>query len=192
MIHENVKIVAETAVEVAKALTAQTGDSYVAECHPEHWGADIVGPDGVRLFCADAERYGGKAERVEIMGSYPTGYLNKVGRAEDFAIKVRRDRGVETIAKEIVRRLLPGYLPELARVVERIASHDKGKSDQQATAERLAAMFGETVRDGEFQPRIGNGYGTVRVLTGGDKVSLDLNYIDVDMAERMLKAALDV
>jgi len=103
--------------------------------YPSRW---IVNGEGAELV-VKIEEYGAKKGRVNIYGSlhigneYVTVYENG-NRVSSPDISVNPERGVEVIAKEIKRRLIPEYLRVLA------LAQAKVKSDNEATARRQAAI----------------------------------------------------
>lgn len=173
--------------KVAEGVAPLLGDGWTFKDDPSHWGGTVLGPDDADLFF----RMDGK--RLVVSGSYPHGAYNKVYGYETHRITVSPDRPYEAIAKDIQRRLLPGYLPELASVLDRVRKHDEGVDAQTRVADELAAILGETPRAGEvgiYQTTHGT-YGKVRVLHGGDHVSLELSNLDADRAKRILAILTD-
>lgn len=161
----------------------------------DHVGAYLVGPDNARLFVRRAER---DRTRVAVLGRYPQTDF----RAPSIGIKVARDRGPTVIAAEIRRRLLPDYLVNLARVVERNRERDQAAASRTHNAGELAKTLpGATVQDDGH-------HGTTRVhwykpyKTQGDPPSevtvemafdgqrayrLDLHNVDIGLAEQILR-----
>lgn len=175
---EGKRVSKEVAAEVAPLL----GDGWTFKDDPQHFGGTVLGPDEADLFF----RMDGK--RLVISGSYPDGAYNKAYGYETHRITVSPGRPAEAIAKEVQRRLLPHYLPTLATVLRRIQQHDEGVDGQRRAAAELAAIVGEEPRESEVYVSLHQHgtYGKVRVLHGGDRVSLELSSLDVDRAKRVL------
>lgn len=193
------EIMRQTADAVARALSEQTGSEYrvdTSERYAELIGAYIIdGPEGVRLYVTgdDARGSGNQraTERVRVSGSYPEGSYRKVGRMEGFKISVKRDRGPDVIAREVVRRLLPGYVIELARVVGVIERHDAAKSSQARAVQMLSEATGwhtpTHAQDSVYVGHAQDFYGSARVLHGGDSVSIEMSSVPFDLALKALK-----
>ena len=110
---------------VARAIGAEW------KSHPQHaWGCRFVGPDGAELFVrADGAR-------LRISGTYP---LNFVPR-ERAVITVARTRPTDQIARDVVRRLLPDYLPGLRDALASKAQYDARKGEETALAAELGSI----------------------------------------------------
>lgn len=168
--------------KVAEGVAPLLGDGWTFKDDPNHWGGTVLGPDGADLFF----RMDGK--RLQISGSYPHGTHQKVWGYEHHSITVSPDRSDEAIAKDIQRRLLPKYLPELANVLERLRLHDEGANAQAEVAKDLARVLGTTPGVGEVSIyRSEHGiYGRARILHGGNAVNLDLNGLTPEQAHQIL------
>lgn len=120
--------------EVATAL----GDGWSPLPNEPGYGywPQIAGPDGATVFL---RREGAK---VEVHADYPG---NDAYDVKHLTIGVSVSRGAATIAREIQRRLLPEYLPELARVQAHIADRGRMRAARMALAEELAAPIGARV-----------------------------------------------
>ena len=96
----------------------------------------------------------------------------------------------EDAAGEITRRLLPAYLPQYAKALERKAADEEGRARADALAVRLASVLGEKIsdphRNGERCVRLyrGEWYGDVRIGHGGS-VKIELSSLPAVIAERI-------
>lgn len=154
----------------------------------DHRGVYLDGPDGSRLFLALDWR---NADRVEISGVYPR---HQAYGVERYKIGVGRTRGPVVIAREITRRLLPGYLTELARVRADVDEHATMRDKRQTVATEFAALVGGTVdkiEDSSTQSRIrwfhssGENYGNANIDYRGDSVSIDIRSLPVGVARQV-------
>ena len=120
-------------------------------------------------------------------GDYgPSGY----GNDQRVTIHVGADRPAKAVAGEITRRLLPTYLPQYAKALERKAADEEGRARADALADRLASVLGEKIsdphRNGERCVRLyrGEWYGDVRIGHGGS-VKIELSSLPAVIAERI-------
>lgn len=109
---------------------------------PHDHAGTITGSDDAELFIRS------EGGRLIITGTYPDRMI--YGRGAKFVkITVAADRDPVAVAKEIVRRVLPGYLPELAKVQERIKEGKRDEQERKAaaaviTTHPLIAAYGTT------------------------------------------------
>ena len=149
--HDQRTIVRQIAAFVAYALgegwSADTSDAVA-----EHHGAYIDGPEGARLWLAlGGLNYGRDDDRLTIRGNYPStrqryrnGWSKSYGETRTDEISVARDRDPAVIAREIRRRLLPGYLGMLADAV-RVNAEVEARADK---AQRLRADLADRLGKG--------------------------------------------
>ncbi|WP_353707278.1 hypothetical protein ABRQ22_14850 [Cellulosimicrobium sp. ES-005] len=142
--HEEREILRQTVGHVVTAL----GEGWSVDADPqweEYRGVYVDGPDGARLWLTLAWN---NADRLEVQGLYPKpeepharGWSKRYDEERKDSITVRRDRDPAAIAREITRRLLPGYLEMLGEAVEANAKHDAavraGRDLRAAIADRL-------------------------------------------------------
>jgi hypothetical protein len=167
-----------------------------ARAHPgsdyEGTAVTITGDGGITLH---VESLYSDPGRVEISGVYPSTRMERLART---TITVAASRGPKVIAREITSRLLPGYLTELARVVEFNVrqAHDTGL--REALAGKLTGMFpgaftrttGWTLQGTEVVIPCDSGPsdgGTAGLSTGAATVHLDLRGVPQAVALRMLE-----
>lgn len=175
--------------QTAGLVAAELG--FTVDTNPdvaEHRGVYLDGPDGERLFVALDWR---NADRVEISGTFPPNDVYGLTRPE---IGVSRDRGPAVIAREITRRLLPGYREQLAQVAEANARRDAARTARNAAAARIRDITGgrshdDTTRSTIHLPVLDDrGYGEVTLNHDGSKAEITLRSVPVEVAERLLRA----
>ena len=158
--------------QTADAVAEHLGDGWATEPTGERWGPHLVGPDGVRLELTNPDY--DRLERVHIAGIYPSGRNWRANRVVIDAINVRLSRGPETIAKEINRRLLPGFLPALREAQAWYAAQERKAELVRATCEELAELVaGQTDKGRGFTPR--DDEGRVRFGVEGEHLSVEVH-----------------
>lgn len=107
----------------------------------ESWRVDLSGPNGL-ILSIHAEH--GLPDHVVIYGVFPRSVADSgayVGNIKRGEIKVRADRGAATIAKEIMRRLMPVYVPALAEALKRTDERLDDAATRDAVAAEIAALM---------------------------------------------------
>ena len=176
--------------DIAPAIAAALGDGWTATQseHNEN-AATLSGPAGAEVFIW-TNAYPHRHQRAEIVGQYPEHKPYDVKRHE---ITVSLDKTAEQIARDITRRLLPAYLPDLARALETQRGHEEYAYRTRLLAEQVAGCAIVSARPNEWRSsetrrehslNLSTGYGTVTVA--GDSVSLELNSITPEAALRIL------
>ena len=140
-----------------------------------------------------------KPPRLSISGNFPRpvsgGDYGPSGYGEDrrVTIHVGLGRPAKAVAAEIRRRLLPTYVVQYAKSIERKAQDEDGRAKADALAAKLAAILGEKVsepwRGGDRCVRLyrGDWYGDVTVSQGGS-VTIDLRSLPAAIAEAVCRA----
>lgn len=178
----------QTAALVAECMDGWKVDT--SESYDDYPGAYIDGPDGARLYLRLDWR---NKDRVEITSSYP----KNEARPTQFEIGVSRDRGPQVIAREIERRLLPKYLPELVKVRESIETHTRAAAARLELAEELMKVLPGASLDHDadrgrtkvsFYGRGHEGYGNIEIYFSGDSASIKLHSAPADMVRRVARA----
>lgn len=179
------------AYEVAAKVAAELGDRASPQ-HAEDGAVIAIASTAgeARLSVDFAWR---DPARLVVTGIYPVTHLERLHHAE---ITVRTDRGTAVIAREVSRRLLPGYLAELGRVRETIARDERDAAARQAIGGQVTALFpadsftrvtGYHGHGTEAVFHAGNGSsGTVRMSGNPSAVGLDLHGVPAAVALRML------
>lgn len=185
---ETREIVRQTAGMVA----AELGEGWSVEVSPDtaENNATLLGPDGARVFM-HLPLYG-NTERFEITGWYGWQEIRDMyPEPVKVSINVGRFRGPAVIAREIQRRILPAYLPELARVN---AWKDKRRTAE-AERDRVAAdLFrrasdtpGPHAQHTVYVKNAGRDKGTVRMTVGlGGSVDVERMYLTPEQARRLI------
>lgn len=119
-----VRAIAATAARVMPGWTAAN----------EEYRAYLNGPDGARLHLHQPWNRKG---HVSVTGVYP----RTSARTDHSSVMVRMDRGAGVLAREIQRRLLPGYLACLAKVAGHNAAEQHNTALRLALASKITAMF---------------------------------------------------
>jgi hypothetical protein len=104
-----------------------------------------------------------------------TGYEHGPAYGEDRAsITTACTKTPAQCAADIARRLLPVYLPQYARSLERVASANAYTNETQANLATLAALVGGRVNIGSRDTVWVPGSTIYRLSVSGDSVTLDL------------------
>jgi hypothetical protein len=141
---------------------------------PTNTVAFLVHADGPRL----ALRFDKTTERVNIWGTWPRDWAQSYSGSH-VKIGVGTARGPVVIARDIARRLLPGYLVEFERARGLAAQAVDDAAKRHALTAEIAARMGTTAR-GENWPGevswspLGQGYGDVKVSTSGDRAAFNV------------------
>jgi hypothetical protein len=162
-------------------------------------GADVMlGTAGNGLHIGEPWNRPG---HLSIAGRFPpTSYYFRGERA---SITIRASRGQTAIAREITRRLLPGYRATLAKVAEHDAAERADSQARAALAERITALFppeqaslpSHCQSDTRSEVLIHSGGGAsgwVKFHGRGEEVRLDLTSIPAGVAVRMLAIRADL
>lgn len=177
--------------DIAPAVASALGEGWTATQfeHNEN-AATLSGPAGAEVFIW-TNAYPHCHQRAEIVGQYPEHKPYDVKRHK---ITVSLDKTAEQIARDITRRLLPDYLPDLARALEAQASHEayvRRVADNAATLTASPVVEGgpthrstETRQD--YRLTVPAGWGTLQVM--GDTATIELHSLPVDVAARVLAA----
>lgn len=136
--------------------------------------------------------------RAEISTSYPESNT----RGENLGLSASLARGPLAIARDINRKIMPGYLAELGRVLAWNRDEQAKHEGRTVVLNQAAELFGATFeRPGAWEPgqsgahkdslslreRLpGAAFGTVEAYGEPDKLNLDLHHIPADVALRML------
>jgi hypothetical protein len=170
------------AAEVARHLPGYRASS-------EEYGAYLTAGDA-RLHLTAVWNWPGY---VSVAGCYPATSLYRLHRAH---INVRLDRGAAVIAREITRRLLPGYTGQLGKVLDHNAREQHDAGTRHAIAGKVAAMFpGSHTRDAGCQGRETEvimharcgGSGAVGGYGDCSKMSMEIRSVPAEVMLRMLQ-----
>lgn len=154
---ENLDIIRSTSGFLATAL----GPGWRVNPEFDHsWGAVLEGPDGLSLLL-DMSQDG----KISITGCAPGG-----GTFEHTRIGVSMYRGPEAVARDITRRLLPGYRLELASALEERAALEAARERRRVLAQELHAMCAVAEPMREVPGRVYVDFTTVN----GESASIDV------------------
>ncbi|WP_405057066.1 hypothetical protein OG474_30560 [Kribbella sp. NBC_01505] len=196
MAYMNVRIIVrQLSGFLADELSKQTGETWTVDTSEKwegHESTHINGPDQqVIVVRRKMREYSANFQRIEISGCYPDGYGNNAWDLKEHKISVARDRAVEAIAKEIVRRLLPDYRKSLVEVVELMAKAAESEANKEAAIQRLLSSLGGSNHSGTIWAPLDGHWAKIRVLHGGKKAELDVHSLPIETVERMMRAAAD-
>lgn len=121
--------------EVARSLSAARGEQWT---QGEGWDSGqrrLHGPDGAALFISYDYR---SPARVSVSGEMPR-TDRPLGRHH---VTAAASRGAEGIAGDVARRLLPGYLADLATARERNAAVVANWEGRAQALDLVAGLFG--------------------------------------------------
>lgn len=173
----------EYAQLIAAALTAQTGESWERstrfDADDTNWRAELEGPKGAVLFVSNT--WSGKG-RLYIGSTFPQGSSN-FQPTERPSITVSDEKSAQQIAKDIVRRLLPAYLPQLAIVLKRLAEANDFEARRAALAEEVAEVVG-----GRVQGEMVYGGGWDLQVSSANSIRLQghCNYLTLDQLKKIV------
>lgn len=117
---------------VAGQVVRYLPGSWAPEASWDGCGAMLAGPSGARLHLT-----GPRDGRVHVSGCFPPTSL----RVTSHGISVGASRPPAVIAAEIARRLLPGYLVQLADIGEHDAAEQAAREARTVLAEKITALF---------------------------------------------------
>lgn len=156
----------------------------------EHRARVLVNEDGAEVYFR--QEYN-KPDRIEVSGAFPRSELSSSyfgPHGQRFVISCALSRGPEKIARDVERRLLPGYLPKYAEARASRDAHDQQLRDAEKLAADLGLVFGEQVRgshhDWTIYPTTLGGVRTVVKVQGYGSVNFD---VDVEGPENARKLA---
>jgi len=158
----------------------------------------LCGPDGARLLVGFDDWV--RARRVEIWGTYPDriGLDYRITRHE---ITLSRARGAQVIARDIHRRLLPVYLPDLRTAQGHVIRRAQEKQARAHTAARIgAALPGAMLIEDNARGHLtcdirldlpADSWGTIHLDHDGQKANVTFYRVPADALVRMIAALGD-
>lgn len=187
-----------TTVQVAfhdqcEAIAEALGEGWTAVPQHEH-SVRLVGPEDVRLHCY-TQQYGRLVGRVRITAAYwdlpgyEHGDSNGVSGAE---MTAALSRGPAAIAADVCRRVLGTATQDRDTVLANISRRQADTKQREGLADELAQRIGNgaNVRGGtDVYPGTANDwYGSLKVMAGGGRVSLDISNLPAEVALRVADA----
>jgi hypothetical protein len=183
-VHENREITRQLAVSVATAL----GEGWVVDTNAEYDGYRVVyidGPDGLRLAVGLDWR---NSDRMDVSGVYPPNpdrSASEGHRLKQHKIGMSRFRGPEVMAKEIRRRLLPGFTEDLKALLD---SRQKAADAEVARRRAINTLLlcnvpgASQTLDGLYFPG-----GSVRMNADGTSARIEMYSVPTALTHRILK-----
>ena len=166
---------------------SKLGHDYVPNTdvrYADYPGVYLDGPNGAQLYLRVDDK---NTDRVVVRGVYPR---NGMYGLEHYRITVARDRGPAVIAREILRRLLPGYLAQMAAIVVDNNERSQARAARLTLAKELASLLNGTIEresDDSTQTNLRfyndpRGYGDIRINYRADSVEMKLSSLPADLA----------
>ncbi len=157
--------------------------------HPAY----LIGPDEARLVVHPLWRQEG---RVIVLGVYPDGSGVLFPDLRRHQITVTASRGAEHVARKIARRLLPGYLRDLAPCQERLSgrtTENTARADLVGTLRTLlpGVTVNEKQRETVVRWRLGAASGSFAVYGDTASTSIEVRMADRELTERVAYAIHD-
>jgi hypothetical protein len=183
-VHENREITRQLAVSVATAL----GEGWVVDTNAEYDGWRVVyidGPDGLRLAVGLDWR---NTDRMDVSGVYPPNpdrSASEGHRLKHHKIGMSRFREPDVIAKEIRRRLLPGFTEDLQALLDarqRDADNEAARQKAINTLLLCDVPGSSKTTDGLYFPG-----GSVRMNADGTTAHIEMYSVPTALTHRILK-----
>ncbi|GHA47717.1 hypothetical protein GCM10010329_82650 [Streptomyces spiroverticillatus] len=180
-------------LRLARQTAPLLGHRWTAQ--PHHWmgrtGAALVHADGRRLHLLPVD---GRPAHVEVTVRYPDAPVT-VWDHERPSTQFRTDRPPAALADAITAKLLPVYNELYPKMVAAAASARQTDEEQQALAQRLAALVpgAELTRTApspwiEYRPRQGSiGSMKAQVLSWGQHI-VEFRYVDDATLQALMTA----
>lgn len=102
------------------------------------------------------------------------------------AIQVSLSRGIDALAKEIRRRLLPAYLPLLERTQARAKEDKERRAKQAALLDELATLGHAERRNGSIHWYVSDGFYGDGSVSYDETVSLKLERLPLEVARQIV------
>lgn len=188
MIEDKVVRLSAVVKDVAAELAILTGHPWQlrrdTEGEDSSWRQYVEGPDQAAIFVSNT--WGGKG-RIHLSGSFPQD-AHFSYQEQRPSITVAETAAPERIAKEINRRLLPEYLPLLAKKLADKQAHDNFEANKLATFKAALAVIGYAVESYNGQVReeksVGSEYIHFRTLNE-TQVQLDRFQLTVEQLRKI-------
>jgi hypothetical protein len=178
----------EIAPTLAADVAAGLGLGWVADPEVTDWQAWVCGPDGQRLLLSPPDNRE-CPQRVQVQTCFPWSSGSYHRSVESRHITCALARGAEDVARDIARRLLPGYLEELAedrRRAERVEADENRRQVMLLRYERLVPRSQIIEHSQSVYLGMKEGHGEVRPSHDGYRATVKLEVIPMDLAEQIL------
>jgi hypothetical protein len=184
---------------------------------------EVDGPNAVKLYASFSAGYGDK--RIHVSGIYPRNCKNEYirpyytqeeraarkaeglpeynyGEVEPPKISISPDKTPEQIAKDIIRRLLPGVFDYHARVMARIDQDNDYHARSENTLAEIKKEFNGGAPDqheierkmfSAYIPKDGEEYGSrFEVKTSRESVDLEISSLTASEAIMVIRAVKEI
>lgn len=138
------RILSETLTAVAPLLDGDWTPEF-----PEDRNARLVRADGVTLW-ASVETYGTNRGKLRLSTGVPEGSnysAGDYGRDRRPEIRVNPERPAETLARDIMRRLVPEAVTYWETIITRVAARETAAHTRETFARELAGIMSGTVSE---------------------------------------------
>lgn len=175
--------------ELCIAIAGELGSGWAIKGGEAHWSQQITGPDRQELWISTGYQ---ALDRLQIAGDYPTDMYGRIPHVRDSPrITLAANRSPKALARDIQRRLLPGYQLTLKQVLERQADQMRRFDLREQVAQRLIAAAGPDAnlgsRDANHERHhVSLHPGMATVSYGGGTVDLEIPGLEPDEAVAML------
>lgn len=173
------QLVREVAADVAEIL----GNGWKVEVtEGNHWPG-IVNGDGATVRFREAWSAKG---RITIDGLFHQPRPGAWYRGTDHHITVAANKPVQKIARDVERRLLPGYLPDHKEWVERCEAEAKSIAEAREFRETLGLVLGVAIHEWNHEREhiYGDGQADWRVPDFGH-VTVEFRSLDYEQARKL-------
>jgi hypothetical protein len=179
----------EIAPELVKDVAAGLGLGWVADPEVTDWQAWVNGPGEQRLLlCPPDSR--DNPQRVQVQTSFSWSPSSYARTPDSRYITCALSRGGEDIARDIARKLLPGYLEELSLYRRRVEQFEANENRRQVMLLRYERLVpGSQIIEHSQSVYLGikkTGHGEIRPSHDGYKATVKLDMIPTDLAEQVL------
>jgi hypothetical protein len=160
--------------DVVRDIAAELPSDWQMVETPHDHGARVVGPDGAHFYVR-LGTYGAELGRLMFTAGTPDDADYSAGDwhgVDHVEMTAAADRAPAAIARDIVRKLIPGTLARHAEITGRIVRRTARANAVQTAARELAGRMGTTARErrGDWQADTpsGVGYGGMTPSAYGD------------------------
>lgn len=167
--------------KLARRIAAALGPDWNLREDVDSWASPVIeGGDGATIYIHLTKG------RLSISGGYPIEYRLTYG-VERPCITVSAEKDAATIARDIQRRFLPGYLKTYRVAREHQLESERDEITRQDNLVLLAKEMGMPARNGRvYIPTYSAGYGHAEIREGQPRsVDFTLHGVPFDMALRI-------
>lgn len=183
------------AADVARELGQLRSETWEVRPGYRDTQRKLTGPDGAAVYFSALIHTPGRAEAN---GNYPR--TNASAKGARFSCSVAIDRGAAAIARDIARKVLPGYLAALGEIIKYNETEQANHETRGEAMAEMAGMLGLTFRQPDYEPGANDTYtdrlslynlpgrvsGSVEASGVADVVNLRADYVPAETARKML------